>query len=74
MAKELNLKQLLEIQDQGGAFKFVASKELDNGEIVKVPLDNCNHAIAFERQDFDIELVEDFDEPKNKGGRPRKEE
>ena len=70
--KQINLKQLLDLQDQGGSFKFVATKELEDGTMASVELDNVHHALAFERNEFDIALVED--EPKNKGGRPRKEE
>ena len=50
---------------------FKATKEID-GELKEVILDNELHVAAFEKDDWDIEEV--TDEPKNKGGRPRKEE
>lgn len=64
MAFKANVKRLGEIQDSGVPHKFVAQKEID-GKLVEVPLDNVMHALAFEKDEWEIE-AEDLSEPKGK--------
>jgi hypothetical protein len=64
MAFKANEKKLYQIQNSGVPHKFVAQKEID-GKLVEVPLDNIMHALAFEKDDWEIE-AEDLSEPKGK--------
>ena len=56
--------KLENIQNSNAPHKFVAQKEID-GKLVEVPLDNVMHALAFEKDEWEIE-AEDLSEPKGK--------